>query len=170
MNNKGYSLVELIVTITIMAILLLSIFQGIHMMNYAKASKCINEIDLSLDKLKTYTMSNGKDYISLIIEQDSIGDYYLSIRKSNTRIEYENLNDGLLIQRPKKIASTKLTLSFLKDGDLGDTLISSSSPLIIRLNRTSGAFETLYTKIKVVDNKNEIELVMVTKTGKHYIK
>ena len=56
-NNKGFSLIELIISVTILALFSTMIVFGIGYMNLANSQKCVSKIDSGLMTLKSRNMA-----------------------------------------------------------------------------------------------------------------
>lgn len=129
-NNKGFSLLELIVVIAILAILSAIVTGAV--MNRAgwKVKKASELLDTVIGETKTEAMSKSR--ASLTIFKESSGDYYIQI----TGKEKEKLGDG------------NMTISYTVEGAAVETVIEPSSPLQFSFSRSSGAFTP------IIDGKN----------------
>ena len=78
-NNKGFSLVELIVIIAIMAVLTTSIITYIGMIGTAEAKRCANGLSTGLSQTKVCAMSRSK--ASMIVYSDDTGASHVHGRK-----------------------------------------------------------------------------------------
>ena len=72
-NNKGFSLVELIVIIAIMAVLTTSVITYVGMIGNSQAKKCAKELSTSLSQTKVCAMSRSK--ASMTVYADDTGVY-----------------------------------------------------------------------------------------------
>ena len=64
-NNSGYSLVELIIVIAIMAVLIGTVFYSITMIFGANAKTCANNIQRAIADCKVTTMGKKEAYMEL---------------------------------------------------------------------------------------------------------
>ena len=59
-NNKGFSLIELIICITILALFSTLVVVGLGYMDLANSKKCVSKIDSGLMTLKSRNMADSK--------------------------------------------------------------------------------------------------------------
>ena len=101
-NNKGFSLVELIVIIAIMAVLTTSIITYIGMIGTAEAKRCANGLSTGLSQTKVCAMSRSK--ASMIVYSDDTGVYLKTVQgnaervekigKAGTKVEYRTVRNS----------------------------------------------------------------------------
>ena len=76
-NNKGFSLIELIICITILALFSTLVVVGLGYMDLANSKKCVSKIDSGLMTLKSRNMADSKrTYLHIYRYTD--GNYYLT--------------------------------------------------------------------------------------------
>lgn len=95
-NNKGYSLVELIIVIAIIAVLGLGATWSIALIFGANAKTCANDIVGAISECKIMTMTKGKGNVRLLIYRDGEGGTIyseLQTRENNTA-SWKTENDG----------------------------------------------------------------------------
>lgn len=176
-NDKGFSLMEVIVVIAILAILS-TIVAGM-VLNQAswQVKEAMELMKASIGETKTEAMS--KNRASLIITRDIKGDYYVQITG----------------KEKKKLGGGRMTISYTVKETAEETVIETGSPLQFSFYRSSGAFTPIIDgknedgsyryRSEAVDGTfnmvycNEIiiksgshrrELVLVRDTGKYYMK
>lgn len=84
-NNKGFSLVELIVIIAIMAVLVGGVVGYAGVYGSTKVKNCAKEIESRLSETKVCAMSKSQAYIT--IYADDTGVYVTSVQGSVTETE-----------------------------------------------------------------------------------
>lgn len=161
-DNRGLSLIELIVVIAILSIISVGAFSGIGMLSSWNVNKCAKGIDSALKKTKTTAMS--KSNAELILSK-SDGDYYIESTE----------------EQKKKIGSEPIVITYTTTE--GNTItIDGTNTLTLRFDRSSGAYqrigETSGTDVKDIyctsiiltrgSKQKVIELVYAT--GKHVVK
>ncbi len=141
-NNKngGFSLVELIIVVAIMAIVVGVMGLSVGTLTGRKTAKCADEIVSTLERARVLTLGKEQNQVEFLLMQDgSTGEYHAQIYQSGTmvtnrivgkdpiRIEvYFANNDG-----PYSLSELKGTLPYA----------STSKGLHLVFNRASGAFE-----------------------------
>ena len=146
-NNKGFSMVELIITIAIMAILTGSFVAAAGYLKYANAKSGAKKINTELSELRIESMSKmNTPYMYLY----NIGGttYMKVVAGENANKAKEN---GLL--------------------DKNTTKITDGKAVTITMDKSTGAFLLGPEKIEVasVDGKSSYVIKLVKTTGRHYI-
>lgn len=85
-NNKGYSLVELIVVIAIISVVGLGAVWSAILVFSANARTCANDIVGAISECKVMTMSKGQGNVRVIIYRSANGNIYseLQMRESSS--------------------------------------------------------------------------------------
>lgn len=140
-NQKGYSLVELIVVIAIMAIVV-GTLTVVLPMNGPKVNECATTIEGALKETRTNVLSRESAYMSL--------------NKTADGKRYEiTISGGHAVD----VGDNKITIRAyyeLEDGSVPETNyidITAGNPLILSYNRASGAFRPMIREWKD-DGKN----------------
>ena len=167
MNNKGMTLIEIVIVIAIIAIVGTSAFVGVESISSQNVSSVASEINSNLAKARLESLSKSACYLH--ITADDKGDYYLLFNSSST----VGSDIGT------KIGSRKLNISYVTNA--GVTKIDSEDSIAIYFDRTSGKV-TYYDDsaspmeisgvkgLKIDDGKKERNVIIVSNTGKHYVK
>ena len=86
-NNKGFSLIELIICITILALFSTLVVVGLGYMDLANSKKCVSKIDSGLMTLKSRNMADSKrTYLHIYRYTD--GNYYLTYTEADNYTFY----------------------------------------------------------------------------------
>ena len=162
LNNSGFSLIEVIVVIAIIAIMTVGATAGFGFLDLASSSKCAAKIDTGLSKLKSKNMSMTSSMYMHLYSYDD--EYYVLFNGSSAfSPNGSNYTDG------ERIGNEKLKIYF-DDQDL-----AVRSCVSIGVRRKDGAFTNTLTPtstIKIVreaDNSTAHTVTLVTATGKHFI-
>lgn len=154
-NNSGFTLIELIVVIAIMAALVGMSSIGIGLAFSQDANRCATTLNDALTEARMYTMSKQGEY-SLVISKDSSDMYVAKILReppgggtSSVEAEYD------LEGESKKIES--ITVS--------GTLISSSDEVIIVFDRTKGNVHSVSIGGTPLTEDTVLEFNIVPKRG-----
>lgn len=142
-NNKGYSLVEMIAVLAILATMLGSAISLIGYMSGSKAKSAAYTIQSAINKARTEAMSKstgsegsvpGVKDVYLKIEQDSANDFYVVLQSKTSEVREYLGNNRLEIQG-------------------GGNSIDKDHPLYIDFKRDTGS---LYTHPAIFDGITEI--------------
>ncbi|MDE7342174.1 MAG: prepilin-type N-terminal cleavage/methylation domain-containing protein [Lachnospiraceae bacterium] len=167
-DNKGYSLVELIIVIAIMALLTGTAFFSINMIFGAGAKACANDIKEALAENKVTAM--GKSGARVEIYRDASDDCVYAVQwiKSGTSWEPKKADEsGNPV--PEKLGNSRVYVSYTTGGT--ETELTSGSSLMIGYDRSNGSFTdkngcTLCEKIYVKGGSRSYELTLIELTGK----
>ena len=169
-NNKGMSLVEIIIVIAIVGILAAASVSMAGNIKYANTQKAVESIEDKLDNLQVTTMSKASKQYLYIYRKG--GNYYAKVSTTATT----NSNDSLFDDQGTKLSNSSLTIYYAKDNG-SKTMVDSSHFIRICYNR-AGAFyypdansTTLGTNCDkiYVKGSREYTITLVEETGKHYV-
>lgn len=157
-RNLGFSLIELIVVVAIIAIVSTGGVMAISTINEADALRVATNIDTAMTKVRTETMSKeDKQYLYLYM----IGNTLYMKQSRSTETSTLDAATGT------KIAS-RVTLAYSNNGTTADTLVEGS-PLCIGFLRSSGAFDSPIKYLTLSSADKAYVLTCVTETGKHWV-
>lgn len=157
-KNEGFSLVELIVVIAIVAVLGTGIIMGIGMLSSWQLNKCVNLLDGGLNEARTEALSKQTAYLTISCEEN--GCYYMEITGKPA----------------EKLAGDKITITYTTDAGEDETAITAEQPLRLSYDRASGAFlpiadtDVYCTAIHVrMGEEKSAVIKLIKSTGKHTI-
>ncbi|MCR5421980.1 MAG: type II secretion system GspH family protein [Lachnospiraceae bacterium] len=133
-DNKGFSLIELIVIMALIGILGTFFITNLGAINYTAAKGCANSIKTAIGKTRIKTMGKKETY--LYIYKD--GNRYMSktVNKSS------KTSEGIKVDSTDELTDRKVSVSYKikkKDGSYtSDSQISGSNYLLIGFNRETG--------------------------------
>lgn len=167
--SEGFSLVELIIVIAIMAILTGGIALGLNVLRSADSKKLANQLNSGFTTLRSENMAKDKQSYMHLYWQD--GSYYLEMSDKT-----EPSRDG----SATKIGSGSVSVAFKGKNDV--TLTSGSAlALSFGMKKKDGSFiekvtnDTNDTELKatseivVSSDTAEYTIVLVRDTGRHYL-
>ena len=146
-KNKGYTLVELAVVISIMAILLTIIVPNVSIIWSFRAKRAANSIATALDKTKVEAMNRLVGEMKLEKREDGYYiTYYLDRGKRAADISEE---DG------EQIGPARLRISYTTDSEDGVVHeLQEGDSLILTYDRDTGAFRPIQSD--VLSQRNDI--------------
>ncbi|MCH5258942.1 MAG: prepilin-type N-terminal cleavage/methylation domain-containing protein [Lachnospiraceae bacterium] len=173
-NNKGYSLVELIVVIAIISVVGLGALWSIIMVFSANAKTCANDIIGAISECKITTMSKGQGNVRVIIYRSSNGNIYseLQVRESTPGDAWSDTNGWVAAHEAEKIGARKCSVG-TTDG--ADDLPDKANAWRIYFDRSSGSFlystdsskpNTSVTEIHVQGGRKNYCITLEELTGK----
>lgn len=164
LGNSGFSLLEAIIAIAIVAIMTAGGIAGFGFLDLASASKCSAKIDTGLTRLKSDNMSKTSPaYMHLYYYDD---EYYILIDDTASfSPSAANYSKGEIV------GNEKLRIFF----DNQDLSTVPGKCVSIGVRRKDGAFTNTASPtstikvVRVSDNGTAHEITLVTSTGKHFI-
>lgn len=183
-KNQGYSLVEMVVVIAIMAIVVTTVGLSISLVSGRKVKKCADEIVSTIERTRVLSLGKDQGQVEFILSQDASGDYHVRIYQGSIPSDAPIL-DRVVGKDPievKVIFSGETEADAVELGNIaGNTPhaihAAGEGGLHLIFNRASGAFEkgtnavsdavkTYCDKIVVTGNSRTIEITTVGPTGK----
>lgn len=175
MNDKGFSLVELIVTVLVLAILTTAAVVSFTYYKSADTDSCVKKLEVALEKTRLETMSRtaGSVSMKLYFDMDK-SEYCADIIYLKTDggltteeiIDSYELGDEMLTVRVAKYASDGITETGLRS-------ISETGEARIRFEKQSGIYQPdsdglYFSRITVQGTKTE-SIILVKDTGRSYV-
>lgn len=183
LDNKGFSLVELIIVIGIMGVLVGGSVNMIAYIQLGNVKKCANMINTHIGEVRADALSQAESPYLLIYSCDT-GIYAYKTNLATTE-EQDQLLDGSVGER---LTNQKVTIKFqdeagtehtladassVKAGDLADATHAAHNQVIaIRFKKSTGAFSDsvpFYSLLKITSTSREYKLNMIKETGRYYI-
>lgn len=131
-RNQGYTIVELVVVIAVIAVLAFGAVMGAGTLGGYRVRQCVDYIDGALNETLVNAMS--REACALTISREADGSCYLQMTG----------------RQKEKIADKGISISYGKSGSAGKTELSSGEQLILSYKRSSGAFQPI---IETIDEK-----------------
>ena len=137
-NNKGFTLVELIVVISIFTILLGILEPSVSSIFGYRAKRAANSIVAALDKTKTEAMNRLVG--EMVLERTDDG-YYVSYYLDRGK------QSGVVEEQAEKIAPKNTLISYTTTENTMETEMQLGEKLIFTFNREDGSFRPLQENI-----------------------
>ena len=163
-DNKGYSLIELVIVLAIIAVLMGTVFYSIILVFSANAKSCANNIQRSIGDCKVTTMGKADAYMELFRESD--GTVYTQMHVTES--------DGTVTDEERqKVGTNKVYVGYEADGDT-KTSLEAGDKIVIRFDRSSGGFRpdaggVIYKNIYVEGGSKKYRIEMIPFTGKSQV-
>lgn len=162
-DNRGVSLVEIIIVVAIIAVLGGVGIWGLNAMTGRPAQQCAQKIVYSLERHRTTAMGKVQ------------AEYWLVEDNNRVYVEEYLCNDpavGLALANRVEIGSSGVKVQYMLGTD--PTLYDLTQPLKLAFDRSTGAFKPqpgggYCTKIIAKRGGREFEVTLVPLTGKVYI-
>ena len=144
LNNRGFTLAELIVVVAIMGILAGVMSASINHIFSNKTRKFVNECDAMLTRCRVEILSGARQndtYVDLGLKN---GQYYVAFYKNGTQEELEVLKNG------------NATCTYTMQGEAA-TQVQTESALKLNFDRSTGALTKKCVEINVSGSKITLE-------------
>jgi prepilin-type N-terminal cleavage/methylation domain-containing protein len=171
-DNRGVTLIELIVVMIIMGILAVGSIYGYHLLDAGGAQSSVERINSILDYVQLENMTKSKPY-SMLIKKNSDGDYYISVETKDT------LGNRQTVMSEKLDLKSDGEISFGYSSDpteylLSELPVTEGDKLEISFSKDSGGllpnrYGKVITKIGIDASGRDYFVRLVEITGKHYI-
>ena len=164
-RNGGYSIVELIIVIAIIAVIVAAATYSVKMIFSSNAKACANDLQRAISDCKVTTMGKAgtETFLEIIGEDDGI---------------YSQMTIDGTAEEKQKIGSNRVTVICKKgavsDDTAGNVDITAGGSVKIAYDRSTGSFtkETTdkFDTIVIKGGSKEYELKLIGLTGKTELK
>ena len=168
-DNRGFTLIELIVVMLIAGILAVGTILGVSVLGFGTAKSTVERIDSMLTYVKTENMTKSKPIYLIIEEVD--GKYYISVQKDTLEISREKLE----LVRGEISYVTKSGITYLVNNSEVTGRVTSQRLEVTFKKDTGGVRENraispeIITQIIISTDSRTYTIRLVEVTGKHYI-
>lgn len=161
-NNMGYSLIELVIVIAIIALIISTVFYSVIMVFSANAKSCANNIQRTIADCKVTTMGKSSAYMELYRDTD---------QNVYTRMYVMDNSSGSYVpSEPQKVGTNRVYVAYTPKGG-AETELLAGDTIEIRFDRASGGFAkdgsgNIYEMLHVQAGSKKYEIVLTELTGK----
>lgn len=174
-DNKGLSLIELIVVIAIMAVMGGFIFISFGLLTGQDARECASNLSTALDKEKNYALTRSGETDCYVKITHTADGYFAEYRVPTKAVEEHS--PMVTIEEENIGHPTVNVTCYYDDGGGSPAFVGSLNDgdvLQITYNRVTGAIEEIKLNddaktinLIKIDKGREYEIVLYTATGKH---
>ena len=142
-NQKGFTLIELVITIGVMVILMGVLVPSLKVLFGFEAQKATEKMKTALSKTKVEAMNRIVGEMKLEYQEDG---YYLTYYLDRGK---ESRNQSSLADQTVQIASSKVLISYKLSGESQAINMkeAGNSSLILTYNRENGGFRQVQTDV-----------------------
>lgn len=167
-DNGGYSLIELVIVLAIIAIIMSGVFYSIILIFSANAKSCANNIQRSIGDCKVTTMGKASAYMTLY--RNAEGNVYTQMHVKDGVGTYPYPSYG----EAQKVGTQKVTVKYQAQGGTEKELLAGDK-IEIWFDRATGGFKAdgsgkLYEAICVQGGSKKYEITLTELTGKSEVK
>lgn len=165
MNNKGYSMVEMIIIIAIVAILSALSFITVNIIYTAKVKAAGTTFNTQLSHLSSLTKAQSPELAMKLYYKDTENKYY---------IQYGTYDGSVFTADPDTAEvglSNSITFYYTAEGSASETKVDSAG-VIIKFNKSDGAVTSGAGNYRIAKGESgaSYSIVLNRNTGSHYIK
>ncbi|MCX4321925.1 MAG: prepilin-type N-terminal cleavage/methylation domain-containing protein [Lachnospiraceae bacterium] len=164
-DNRGYSMIELIIVLAIIAVIMGTVFYSIILVFSANARSCANDIQRSIGDCKVTTMGKSSAYMTLYRDSTNENVYtQMHVQDSGGSYPYPAYGDA------QKVGTQKVSVKYKSDTGT-ETELLAGDEIEIWFDRATGGFlddgtRTLYEYIRVEGGSKNYKIVLTKLTGK----
>ncbi|MDE6406598.1 MAG: prepilin-type N-terminal cleavage/methylation domain-containing protein [Lachnospiraceae bacterium] len=167
LHNGGYSLIELVIVLAIIAIIMSTVFYSIILVFSANAKSTANDIQRSIGDCKVTTMGRSAAYMELY--RNTEGNVY-------TQMYVMDSSGAYVPSEPQKVGPNRVTVKYRVSGTGStETELLAGDSIQIWFDRASGGFKedaggNFYDLIRVEGGSKNYEIRLTKLTGKSEVK
>ncbi len=163
-DNRGVTLVELLVVMLIIGILSGGAMFGVKCLNTSSAKNTSEHISAMLNAVRIENMSKDKTYY-LVIEESN-GNYYYSVEAGDV------INREIISKKKLELRDGEIT--YRNSGDTTEYLVTSTVKMEVCFRKDTGGILAnsegkIISSIGVSASNRAYSIGLVETTGKHYI-
>ncbi|MDE6318213.1 MAG: type II secretion system GspH family protein [Lachnospiraceae bacterium] len=167
LNNAGYSLVEMVIVIAILALLVGTVVYSVIMVFSANAKTTANNIQRAIADCKVTTMGRSAAYMELYRDASDQNVYTRMYVWDNSAGDYAPAE-------PQKVGTSRVYVAYKPKNGI-ETELTAGDKIKITFDRASGGFTddgsgNIYVKLHVVGGSKDYDIVLTELTGKSEVK
>lgn len=185
-NEKGFSLVELIIVIAIMAVVIGTVVFSVSMVFSTNAKACCNNLQRAIADCKVTTM--GKSEAWLVLYRDDDNRIYCQMyyneaviendAEGNPKVKKDDAGNVIMEavpanEEPQKIGGNRVEITYIDaDGNEHPDLPTEANKatFTIAFDRSSGSFKNAPKSMEIIGGNRHYHLEFNELTGKVTVK
>ena len=188
-NEKGFSLVELIIVIAIMAVVIGTVFFSVSMVFSANAKACCNNLQRAIADCKVTTMGKSEAWLMLYRDNDNriyCQMYYNEAviendAEGNPKVKKDDAGNVIMKavpanEEPQKIGGNRVEITYIYTDEYKNEKPSSDlkkgveNGITIAFDRSSGSFIKAPKSMEIIGGNRHYHLEFNELTGKVTVK
>lgn len=168
LNNKGYSMVEMIIVIAIVAILSALSFITVNIIYSAKVTAAGNSFNTQLSHLASLTKAQDASLAMQLYYDDSEKKYYIQYGTYDSAGGFSATGSS----EPKVGLSNSITIYYTAENTSTEVKVDDGNPIVIKFNKSDGAVTMGAGNYRIAKGENgaSYSIALNRNTGSHYIK
>ena len=160
-NNKGFSYVEVLLVIAIMAILITMISITMGLLSSTNVNRGAEKLSSSLDRARNVAMAKGTSRGTIEITSDGDKCYcFVGSSSSSNKLEER-----------EQLSASPVVIGYFETGNSDMITVSPTTPLVIKYDQSTGTFLALSNgnyceRIVFTNGDATAEIVLYPATGK----
>ncbi len=159
-NNKGFSYVEFILVIGIMAVLVSMVSISMGLVSRTNVNRGAEKLNSSINRARNMAMAKGTDRSIVKITFDGTK-YYCYVGSAT----------GDSSKGREEIAMSPVTIGYSVQGGSSVQLITTTNPLVLKFDQSTGAFKAMsdgkyVTKLVFTNSDKTASITLYPETGK----
>lgn len=161
-DQRGMSLVELIIVITIMAVLTATLTFGTGIMTSKRVDSGAQQLLVSLQNARSHALGKGNSAVRAVLKRDADGNVMLE----------ETINGTT---KTVSIGRNDLTISYKLKGNDTEIILAKTEEMVFRFDRSSGVLKpnadnTVYSAVIIAKGSRKKVIEIETVTGRISLK
>lgn len=165
-NNSGFSLVELIIVIAIIAALISTVVLSVSMVFSANAKACSNDLQRAIADCKVTTMGKAQAWLMVYRGENDRIYSQLHIMEQKEGGEVGELVE--ITEAPQKIGGNRVAVTYTDASGTPNLELPTGADAGIRIefDRSSGSFKDAPQMIEIQGGHRDYKLDFIKLTGK----
>ncbi len=177
-KNKGFSLIELVVTIAVMGIVVLISVNLYDLIRSADTKSAAENINTTLSSLRSKSLAKANEF-KMCVEMDANGNYTVAIYEKKITVAPDGSSTEAWVVIESEKLGKKVTIT-VSDGAGAGAELDTQNSLEIQCSKSNGSFirskcvksdgtEFDIKQIRIAKGSATKTVKLIISTGRHYI-